>query len=68
MKGGELVIEDTFGEQRIKLAAGDAIVYPGTSLHRVACHARRASSGAKSGEIRRAAPAVRSGPTIQIWG
>ena len=33
--GGELVIEDTFGQQAVKLAAGDAIVYPGTSLHRV---------------------------------
>ena len=33
--GGELVIADTFGEQRIKLAAGDAVVYPGTSVHRV---------------------------------
>lgn len=33
--GGELVVEDTFGQQRIKLPAGDAIVYPGTSLHRV---------------------------------
>lgn len=33
--GGELVVEDTFGQQSIKLAAGDAIVYPGTSLHRV---------------------------------
>ena len=34
-EGGELVIEDTFGQQSVKLAAGDAIVYPGTSLHRV---------------------------------
>lgn len=34
-EGGELVVEDTFGEQQVKLAAGDAIVYPGTSLHRV---------------------------------
>lgn len=34
-EGGELVVEDTFGDQRVKLAAGDAIVYPGTSLHRV---------------------------------
>ena len=34
-EGGELVIEDTFGTQRIKLAAGDLIVYPGTSVHRV---------------------------------
>jgi PKHD-type hydroxylase len=33
--GGELVIQDTYGEQSIKLPAGHAIVYPGTSLHRV---------------------------------
>lgn len=33
--GGELHIEDTFGGQRIKLAAGDLILYPGTSVHRV---------------------------------
>lgn len=33
--GGELVIEDTYGEQRIKLPAGDAVLYPSTSLHRV---------------------------------
>jgi PKHD-type hydroxylase len=33
--GGELVIDDTYGEQRIKLAAGDMVVYPGTSVHRV---------------------------------
>ncbi|MCV2362496.1 Fe2+-dependent dioxygenase [Paucibacter sp. DJ1R-11] len=34
-EGGELVIADTYGEQRIKLAAGDAVLYPGTSVHRV---------------------------------
>src|SRR5256885_2384899 len=34
-EGGELIVEDTFGHQSVKLAAGDAIVYPGTSLHRV---------------------------------
>jgi len=34
-EGGELVIEDTYGQHHVKLAAGDAIVYPGTSLHRV---------------------------------
>ena len=33
--GGELVIEDTYGTQRIKLAAGDLVLYPGTSLHKV---------------------------------
>mgnify|MGYP000970477079 CR=1 FL=1 len=34
-EGGELIVEDTFGQRGVKLAAGDAIVYPGTSLHRV---------------------------------
>jgi PKHD-type hydroxylase len=33
--GGELVIEDSYGAQRVKLKAGDMILYPGTSLHRV---------------------------------
>ncbi|KQP51477.1 PKHD-type hydroxylase [Methylobacterium sp. Leaf399] len=33
--GGELVIEDTFGSHAVKLPAGDMIVYPATSLHRV---------------------------------
>jgi PKHD-type hydroxylase len=33
--GGELVVEDTYGAHAVKLAAGDAILYPGTSLHRV---------------------------------
>ena len=33
--GGELVVEDTYGNQSIKLAAGDLVLYPGTSLHRV---------------------------------
>lgn len=34
-EGGELVIEDTYGEQTIKFAAGDMVLYPATSLHRV---------------------------------
>lgn len=34
-EGGELVIEDTYGVHEVKLDAGDAVVYPATSLHRV---------------------------------
>ncbi len=34
--GGELVIESAGGEQDVKLPAGSAVVYPTTSLHRVA--------------------------------
>jgi PKHD-type hydroxylase len=34
--GGELIVEDTYGEQRVKLPAGDAVIYPAASLHRVA--------------------------------
>jgi PKHD-type hydroxylase len=33
--GGELVIEDTYGSQTIKLNAGSMILYPATSLHQV---------------------------------
>jgi len=33
--GGELLVEDTYGVHSSKLAAGDLVLYPGTSLHRV---------------------------------
>ena len=29
------MIHDTYGEQRVKLPAGSAVLYPGTSLHEV---------------------------------
>ncbi len=33
--GGELLIAQPGGDQRIKLAAGDAILYPGSTVHQV---------------------------------
>ncbi len=33
--GGDLVIQDTYGEHRVKLAAGDLVIYPASSLHKV---------------------------------
>ncbi|HEY0161082.1 MAG TPA: Fe2+-dependent dioxygenase [Edaphobacter sp.] len=33
--GGELIIEDSYGEHSVKLPAGHMVLYPGTSLHRV---------------------------------
>jgi PKHD-type hydroxylase len=34
--GGELIVEDAYGEHAVKLPAGDMILYPASSLHRVA--------------------------------
>ncbi len=33
--GGELCVEDDYGTHQAKLAAGDAVLYPSTSLHHV---------------------------------
>ncbi|HLT28484.1 MAG TPA: Fe2+-dependent dioxygenase [Myxococcaceae bacterium] len=42
-EGGELVVEDTYGEHAVKLPAGDLIVYPASSLH----HVRKVTRGAR---------------------
>ncbi|QJD93413.1 Fe2+-dependent dioxygenase [Duganella dendranthematis] len=33
--GGELIVEDAYGVHEVKLPAGDLILYPSTSVHRV---------------------------------
>jgi PKHD-type hydroxylase len=40
--GGELAVEDTYGVHSVKLPAGHMVLYPATSLHRVASVTRGA--------------------------
>jgi PKHD-type hydroxylase len=42
-EGGDLVIEDTYGVQNVKLPAGHLVLYPSTSLH----HVRPVTKGAR---------------------
>src|SRR6185503_6561941 len=42
-EGGELVVEDNYGVQSVKLPAGHMVLYPGTSLH----HVRPVTRGAR---------------------
>jgi PKHD-type hydroxylase len=44
--GGELLIEENYGSQSVKLPAGDMVLYPSKSLHRV--QGCRASSGCRA--------------------
>jgi PKHD-type hydroxylase len=44
--GGDLVIEGAFGAQEVKLAAGDLVLYPATSLHHVTPITRGARTSA----------------------
>lgn len=41
--GGELVVEDTYGVHKVKLPAGDMVLYPASSLH----HVTPVTSGAR---------------------
>lgn len=61
-EGGELIIEDTYGAHEVKLPAGDAILYPSTSLHRV----EPVTSGARTVSVLWTQSMVRDGVRRQM--
>lgn len=63
-EGGELLIQTETGEQTFKLAAGDAIVYPTTKLHRVL----PVKSGVRLAVVTWMQSAVRDGNQRDILG
>ena len=72
-EGGELVVEDNYGVQRVKLPAGHLILYPASSLHHVTPVSERGETGivfldTEHGARRRAADAARSTWTCRSSG
>ena len=63
--GGELIVEDAYGEHAVKLPAGDMILYPATSLHRVAPITRGSRWAASSGPSRWSRDDARRGPALR---
>jgi predicted 2-oxoglutarate/Fe(II)-dependent dioxygenase YbiX len=48
-EGGELQVQDTYGSRGVKLPAGHAVLYPGTSIHEVTPVTRGTASPVSSG-------------------
>ncbi len=65
-EGGELVVEETYGAHKVKLPAGDAIVYPATSLHHVT-PITRGSRGPPSSGRRASSGMPASGRCCSTW-
>jgi PKHD-type hydroxylase len=61
-EGGELIVSDTYGEHEVKLPAGDLILYPSSSLHRVAA----VTSGARLASFFWVQSLVRDGQQRQL--